>query len=134
VNRFIRPGLQYPRLWSCIGLIMAAFIVVTCLLPARDLPDINMSDKLKHGFSYMVLAFWFASILQRRSFLALLLVLTAFGGLIEVAQEAMQLGRHAEWGDLLADVLGAIAGVALAATSLGRWPGFIESTIRRVFA
>ena len=53
-----------------------------------------------------MLAFCFAGVLQRRHFLWLLLAVTAFGGLIEVAQEAMQLGRHAEWADWLADFIG----------------------------
>jgi VanZ family protein len=128
----LRSGLQYPRLWICMGLLIVAFIIVTCLMPARDVPNTGIPDKFVHAFSYAVLAFWYASILQPRRFVALLLALTVFGGLIELAQGAMDLGRHAEWADLLADVLGSAAGIALAATSLGRWPGFIETRLRRV--
>jgi VanZ family protein len=117
-----------------MGLLIAAFIIVTCLMPARDVPDTGIPDKVVHVFSYAVLAFWYASILQRRHLVALLLALTAFGGLIELAQGAMHLGRHAEWADLLADVVGSVLGLALAATPLGRWPSFMESTFRRVFA
>jgi VanZ family protein len=130
----MRSGLQRPRLWMCMGFLIVAFITVTCLMPARDVPDVGTYDKVIHAFFYTVLAFWFASILQRRHLLRLLLVLGAFGGLIELAQEAMHLGRHAEWADLLADVIGAAAGVALASTPLGRWPDLVESTFRRVFA
>jgi VanZ family protein len=133
VNRFYRPGLHYPNLWFGIGLFIATCIAVTCLLPARDLPDIALWDKLKHALSWSVLAFCFAGVLQRRHFIWLLLAVTTYGGLIEVAQEAMQLGRHAEWGDLLADFIGSGAGVVLAATPLGRWPDFIESMLKRVF-
>jgi VanZ family protein len=134
VNRFYRPGLRYPHLWFCIGLFIAACIAVTCLLPARDLPDIALWDKLKHAISWAVLAYCLAGVLQRRHLLGLILVVTAFGGLIEVAQEAMQLGRHAEWADLLADFMGSVVGVALAATPLGRWPDLIESIFKRMFA
>jgi VanZ family protein len=134
VSPFLRPGLRYPRLWFCIGLLIVAFITVTCLMPAKDVPDTGIPDKVIHAFSYAVLASWYASVVQRRHFLALLLVLTAFGGLIELAQAAMQLGRHAEWLDLLADVVGSALGIALAATPLGRWPELLESMIRRVLA
>jgi VanZ family protein len=134
VNRIYRPGLHYPHLWFGIGLFIAACIAVTCLVPARDLPDIALWDKLKHALSWAVLASCFAAVLQRRHLLWLVMAVTAFGGLIEIAQEAMQLGRHAEWADLLADFIGAAVGVALAATPLGRWPDFIESMFKRVVA
>ena len=134
MNHVIRSGLQFSRLWICIGLLIAAFIAVTCLLPARDVPDVGAFDKLIHASFYTLLAFWFASLLQRRHLLSLLLVLTAFGGLIELAQEAMHLGRHGEWADLLADVLGSVAGIGLVATPLARWPHLLESTFRRVLA
>ena len=134
MNRFYRPGLLYPHLWFGICLLIATFIVVICLMPARDVPDTGVSDKFIHVFSYTVLALCFASILQRRRFLVLLVALAAFGGLIELAQAAMHLGRHAEWADLLADVVGSIAGIALAATPLARLPDLLESTFRRVIA
>jgi VanZ family protein len=118
----------------CLGFLMVAFITVSCLMPAHDVPDIGIPDKVEHGFSYVVLGFWFASILQRRVYLQLLLALAVFGGLIELAQEAMHLGRHAEWGDLLADVVGSAAGIALAATPLGRWPGRLEAMLGRILA
>ncbi|MEO8306852.1 MAG: VanZ family protein [Pseudomonadota bacterium] len=134
MSGIIRPGLQYPRLWICLALFIAAFITVTCLMPARDMPDIGTWDKLIHASSYVALAFCLGGSIQRRHFLWLVVALTAFGGLIELAQEAMQMGRHAEWADLLADFIGTVVGVALAATALGRWPGFIESLFRRVLA
>ncbi len=130
----LRSGLQYPRLWVCLGLVIAAFITVSCLMPARDVPDIGVSDKIEHGFAYAVLAFWFVSILQRRRWLPLLLALAAFGGVIELAQGAMHWGRHAEWADLLADVVGSAIGILLAATPLARWPGRVEAIVARILA
>lgn len=38
---------------------------------------------------------------------------TILGAAIELAQEAMQLGRSAEWGDLAADASGAVSGIAI---------------------
>jgi VanZ family protein len=134
VTTLLRSGLRYPRLWVCMGFVIAAFITVTCLMPARDVPNIGISDKIEHGFAYTVLGFWLASIVQPRRFVPLLLALTAFGGVIELAQEAMHLGRHAEWADLLADVLGSVIGILLAATPLARWPGRMEAIFARMQA
>jgi VanZ family protein len=134
VNRIIRPDLEYSRLWFCLGLVLAAMIAVTCLLPARDLPAIGLSDKVKHGISYAVLAFWFASVVVRRYLLPLIAALVAFGGVIELAQELMQLGRTAELGDLLADMAGIGIGVVLAATPLGTWAYQTEFLFRRIRA
>jgi VanZ family protein len=132
VTSFIRPGLQYPRLWLCVGLIIAAMIATACLMPARNLPDVGLSDKIKHGLSHALLAFWFASVIVHRRFLWLFVALVAFGGLIELAQEWMNLGRHAEFADLLANIAGTTVGVAVAATALGRWAGHVESLFSRM--
>jgi len=134
VNPIIRPGLEYSRLWFCLGLVLAAMIAATSLLPARTFPDIDLSDKIRHAISYSVLAFWFASVVVRRDFLPLIGLLLAFGGLIELAQEWMGLGRMAELGDFLADGAGIGIGVALAATPLGKWAYKIESLFRRIRA
>ena len=134
MNPIIRPGLDYRRLWVFLGLVLAAMIAAASLLPARNLPDIALSDKIRHAMSYALLAFWFASVVVRRDFLALIVALVAFGGLIELAQEWMHLGRRAEMGDLLADVAGIGVGVVLAATPLGTWAYKIESLFRRIRA
>jgi VanZ family protein len=128
----VRPDLACPRLWWFIGLGLAAAIATTCLLPASDLPVIGLSDKLKHGMSYALLAFWFASITTRRALSTLAVALLAFGGLIELLQEWMQLGRHAEWADLAANAVGTAGGMALAATPLARWVYRVESHFMRV--
>jgi hypothetical protein len=134
VNPIIRPGLEYPRLWFCLGLVLAAMIAATSLLPASNLPHIGLPDKIQHAMSYVVLAFCFASVVVRRDFLPLIVALVAFGGVIELAQEWMGLGRQAEWGDFLADAAGIGAGAGLAATPLGTWAYRIESVFRRIRA
>lgn len=40
--------------------------------------------------------------------------LSAFGGLIELAQWKMRMGRSGDWYDLLADIAGAVYGIILA--------------------
>jgi VanZ family protein len=54
-----------------------------------------------------------------------------FGGLIELAQGMMRMGRHADLLDLVADSVGVVVGLLLALTPLGRWAGFIERLFLR---
>lgn len=125
----VRPDLRFPRLWFVAGLAIAALVAVVCLMPGGKLPQVGMSDKLKHGIAFSALAFWFGSVIVRRDFVALALSVLTFGGLIEIAQGLMGLGREAEWGDFLADALGAAAGLLLALTPLGQWARWFEQRL-----
>ena len=57
---------------------------------------------------------------MRRDILWLALGLVAFGGLIELLQGWMSLGREADIKDLVADALGIATGLLLAVSPLGR--------------
>ncbi len=123
--------LRYPRAWFCLGLLIAAGITVFSLIPAQNLPSIGVSDKLEHALAYLLLGFWFASVIARWDYLYLMLALLALGGAIEIAQGLMGLGRQADWHDLLADACGIFVGVGLAATPLGHWANYIEDCLVR---
>lgn len=125
MNPVLLPELRYRRLWMGLGLALAAIILLLSLLPNRDLPDIRLWDKAKHALAYVALAFWFGSVVVRRDYFWLALVLIAFGGAIELLQA--QVGRDAEWGDLLADAVGTTIGLLLAVTPLGSWARRLES-------
>jgi VanZ family protein len=127
--RAFRPQLRYPWAWFAAGLVLAAAITVTSLMPASELPAIGMSDKLEHLLAYVALGFWFASLISRRDYLFLALALLAFGGAIEIAQGWMALGRQADLADLLADAIGSVIGIAIAMTPLGRWASALEGRI-----
>lgn len=126
MNPVVLPALRYRRLWFGAGMAIALVVAVLSLMPGRHVPDVNVSDKIKHFAAFAMLAFWFGSILVRRDLAWAVLALLAFGGLIELAQEAMPWGRRAEWGDVVADGIGIAAGVALAFTPLGRWALWFE--------
>lgn len=121
-----QPQLRYPWAWFAAGLVLAAAITVTSLVPASELPAIGLSDKVEHLLAYVALGFWFASLISRRDHVFLALALLAFGGAIEIAQGWMALGRQADLVDLLADAIGSGIGIALAITPLGRWAGALE--------
>jgi VanZ family protein len=125
------PTLRYPRVWFCFGLLLAAAITFTSLLPANQLPQIGISDKVEHAVAYLLLGFWFASVIARWDYVFVLLALVALGGGIEIAQGLMGLGRQADLRDFAANALGAAVGIGIAMTPLGRWAGLLEQRLAR---
>jgi VanZ family protein len=125
----VLPELRYRRMWLSIGVIMVLVITIACLLPARELPAVGLSDKIEHLLAFGAVAFWFGSIVVRRDLHWVALAVVGFGGLIEVMQSAMGLGREADWLDVLADSLGVLIGVILVLTPLGRWSRWVEARI-----
>lgn len=127
----VLPELRFRRLWFGAGMVIAAAILIVCLMPGNKLPDLkNISDKTEHMVAFAMLSFWFGSILVRRDLVWLALALVAFGGLIELAQGVMRLGRHGDVHDLIADTIGVVIGITLALTPLGRWARWVENHLR----
>jgi hypothetical protein len=122
----VLPELRLRGLWLCVGVAIAVIIATMSLLPSRHLPDVNVSDKIEHALAFLLLAFWFGSIVVRRDYLWLALAVLAFGGLIELVQGWMGLGRRADLLDLGADAIGIVGGLLLALTPLGRWARWLE--------
>ena len=109
-----------------LPLAWAAFILVSTLTPAADMPitphwELLSFDTAAHAFVFGVLTVlatfsarrqrWSAQ-LRARAFSLVLGLAVALGALIEVLQYLLALGRHGEWSDLLSDALGAAAGTA----------------------
>jgi glycopeptide antibiotics resistance protein len=67
---------------------------------------------------------------RRSRFLLMGVLLIAFGGALEIAQGAMHLGRTADWFDFLANTLGVVAGLVVAALGLGNWMIWFEKLLR----
>lgn len=115
----MRRNLLWPALW-------AVLIAVLTLMPVSGAPrfawlqDLPV-DKLVHLVLFGVQAALLALLMARQGVAAPLLwafvASTGYGALIEVLQQTMGLGRTAEWGDLLADALGALVGIL----AIRRW-------------
>lgn len=115
-----RVGWAFPAFF----LWMAA-VSVACLAAFEDtgdsLFDIPYGDKLAHfGFYLIAMVLALLGIRSRKRLqigftaaaLAAFAVLLAYGGLIELLQDAMDNGRAAEWADMAANALGLAGGVA----------------------
>jgi len=115
------------RLPGPLTLLWAAVMLVLTLTPAQEMPrtpawKFLSFDTAAHAGVFAVLAglagLWARQRPRLRYPASLVLAgCLAFGALIEGLQYAMQLGRHAEWTDLLSDGIGAALGLALAVTA-----------------
>lgn len=117
------------RLPGPLTLLWATVMLVLTLTPAKEMPrtptwELLSFDTAAHAGVFAVLAGLASLWAQQQPRLRypasmVLLGCIAFGALIEVLQYSMQLGRHAEWSDLLSDSIGAALGLGLA-LGLGR--------------
>jgi len=90
--------------------LAVAILLYLCLAPQQELPQTDLSDKPEHAIAWFVLTAT-GLILSPRRPRAIAGFALALGAVVEVLQGLMGLGRHADWRDLVADVLG--AGVAM---------------------
>lgn len=118
--------LRYRYWWIAGGVVMLLAVIVSSLLPAADLPKVQVWDKFEHAFAYFVLAAWFGGVLRPDRYLRLALALVALGIAIEIAQGAMGFGRTADLRDALADAIGIVFGVAVALLGAGGWMRGVE--------
>lgn len=101
--------VRYPFLFAVVATFaIAGVIAILTLMPASDLPRrVPGTDKLHHFLAFAALVF--PALAVRPSAARWILPLAiAYGGLIELIQPYF--GRSAEWGDFVADALGAFAG------------------------
>ena len=107
--------LKLMRLWYALGVVLLLGVAFVSLMPV---PDIGVSDKLSHLFTYSVLAGWFCQLAGNRRILAgSVVALIAYGMMIEGLQG--QTGfRYAEWGDVIANAAGCLLGSVIYFTPL----------------
>lgn len=95
------------------SLLMALVVAVLMLSPGAPGPEgLFGFDKLAHLLSFAAIAMPLAWRYPRH-WRAIALGVLAYGGLLELVQPMT--GRHAEWGDLLADGIGSVSGAFVAA-------------------
>ena len=118
VGRSLKP-FRRPALWAGLWMLAVACVVVASLVPARDLPDLQVSDKSEHLVAYSLLAAGAVQLFARRLSWAVVCVLLVLMGIgLEYLQAAMKLGRMLDRADALANTLGVLVGLATAFTPL----------------
>ena len=83
------------------------------------MPSVSVNDKVVHGLMYAVLAAaWLVPMMLRarprvRTYLYVCVGATLYGALMEVLQHYCTLTRSGDMADLVADFIGAAAGVSM---------------------
>lgn len=121
--------LRYPRFWLAVGWSLIAFAIIASLLPAQNLPEVGVSDKLEHMAAYALIALWFSGIYPKSRYVLIGVCLFVLGLAIEWAQGAMALGREADFRDMLANASGIAAGLIVALLGLGGWAQRVEALV-----
>ncbi len=113
--------LKYRNVWLTGGWLLVSLIVYLSLTPHPPEPmSFPNADKLEHGFAYAVLSWWFCQIyLSLRQREIVIVTLIAMGVSIEFLQ-GWSGYRYFEYADMLANSIGAVFGLLLARTPLGR--------------
>ncbi|TSA35370.1 MAG: VanZ family protein [Porphyromonadaceae bacterium] len=109
-----------------ISLVWALLILILCAIPGDSLPKVPMFnipnlDKIIHAALYFPLAFFLGAEfdLSKRSILRIsgplltMLIISLYGGLIEILQERFFINRSSDIMDFLADVIGGLAGLTI---------------------
>ncbi len=107
-----------PWAWAATALLAAVLCVLT-LSPSPPTGGRPSPDKLYHFIGFGALAVPLCLAYPRRAW-AVIVGVIAFGAAVEVIQPFV--GRGAEWGDLLADALGAATAAGVAVALRRRWP------------
>ncbi|MFN4024105.1 MAG: VanZ family protein [Hyphomonas sp.] len=108
------PGLSAYRLTAALTAFgLAVLISYLSLVPAGEVPAPQISDKVKHFIAYASLAAPLAVALRPARWLAAVLIAAGLGLGLEVAQAMGDAGREGSPGDVLANLMGALAGAGL---------------------
>ena len=120
------PGLKLVKIWYLLGGLMLLAVGTVSLMPV---PDVGVNDKLSHLVTYFLLGGWFGLLATNRVSLGWTIIgLIAYGILLELLQ-GMTAYRYAEWGDVLANASGTMAGILLYFSPLPRLLGYIDSKL-----
>ncbi len=119
-NEFFLPVLLRLPLRFGVG-VYSLFIVWASLRPAGTGGAIPHLDKLLHLLVYAFLAFGMALAWSKLSKMKVFWACVAFGGIMELAQGLIGVGRMASLWDGLANSLGAALGVYIASLIMAKF-------------
>lgn len=109
------------HLWSVAIAALAAFIVYSSLSPQPLVPIETLSDKVGHALAYFSLALLVSGIMSPARMPVAMLCCLLLGAGLEIVQGAFTETRHAEWGDLAANMTGIAAAWLVAGRGRAGW-------------
>ena len=118
-------SLRFPKLWSTLGWLLVAGVIVGSLIPGSAVPMVGIDDEVMHAGAYFVLMVWFAGLYRRDRYLAIAAVLAALGIGLDTLQ-VLTATRTFDWDDVAMNCAGVVAGLALSWSLLGGWCQRVE--------
>lgn len=120
--------LRFPRLWSALGWLLVASVIVGSLIPGQALQVVNANDKVMHAGAYFVLMVWFAGFYRHAAYPLIATVLLALGLALDLLQLLTDT-RSFDWYDVIFNSAGVIAGFVLSTLVLGGWCQRVEQRL-----
>ena len=120
--------LRFTRRWRAAGMMLLLIVLAATMMPAvwfwSDMHGFMTwfvdVDKWLHGITFVILALWFAGQYRPESYWRIGIGLILFGAFIEGCQRLVTY-RSADSFDILADTIGIIVGLSIAAGGIGGW-------------
>ena len=120
------PTLKLIKLWYLLGGFLLLMVGIVSLMPV---PDVGVNDKFSHLVTYFFLGGWFGLLAANRAILGWTIIgLIAYGILLELLQ-GMTVYRYAEWGDVLANASGTMAGILFYFSPLPRLLEYVDGKL-----
>jgi VanZ family protein len=116
-------------LWRASGWFIVALIVFLSLVPAPELPDAGVSDKVSHALAYGAVTLWFAGAYREARLTIVAAGAFALGLGLEGVQ-SLTATRAPEFGDLLANLVGIAAAAGVAISGGREWCAMVEDYLR----
>jgi hypothetical protein len=120
--------LRFPKLWSAIGWLLLAAVVVGSLIPGPVLQKVDVSDKVMHSGAYCMLMVWFAGFYRRDLYPMIAAVLIALGVGLDVLQLLTET-RSFDWFDVGMNAAGVGFGLVLSLLLIGGWCQRVEQRL-----
>ena len=121
MDKYLRADLHHGRRWLGAAAFTLVAVLFAALVPFDSEPPWpGRWDKTLHALSFMLLMIVCCGPLAKRLRISVFLLLLLCGVMIELIQIPLP-GRREEWGDLLADFIGLLAGFALLRFGLDDW-------------
>jgi VanZ family protein len=120
--------LRFPKVWSVLGWLLVAGVIIGSLAPGNSLPDLSVNDKLQHASAYGLLMVWFAGLYRRGLYPLIGAVLLALGVGLDLLQ-GLTPTRSLDPYDIAANFIGISVGFALSVWLLGGWCQRVEQRL-----
>jgi hypothetical protein len=117
--------LRFPKLWSGLGWLLVAGVIVGSLIPGQALQAVDVSDKAMHAGAYLLLMVWFAGFYRRSLYPLIAVVLLSLGLALDLLQGLTET-RSFDWFDIAMNGAGIAGGLVLSLLLLGGWCGWLE--------